>query len=417
MAGTYARLPLAAGALAAVLSGHALHAQQPGAAAGARAEARAGVHAVVLVTHASPMLAGEAKTEAYLTQPTLTAELWLLRRSVQGVASVSLEPLTLKRGELGAGSYGEGYVDRRHPHTYAHELMLAGIGAAGPVTASLAAGRGFVPFGSDDPMMRPFVKFPVNHHLGQILERLVAAVGARAGPVMVEAALFSGAEPFEPTDWGSLDRFGDSWAVRATGVPLPGTELQVSLARVDSPEMPRGEGWDQRKWSASARWQRPLGAGSLYALAEWKRTTVVDDGNDIFSIGSILAEAELERAGWRPALRFERTHRPEEERSFDPFRSPWPHADARVLGITRWTILGMRVQRDAAAGPLRLAPFVEASYARVSETAGGPFDPGVFYGGRGIWTVNLGVRAGAGTHRPRMGRYGVAAVPATDHTH
>jgi hypothetical protein len=377
---------------------------------------RGGVHAVVLATHASPILAGAARTEAYLTQPTLTAELSLFGHALQALASVSLEPLTLARGELGAGAYGEGYIDRRHPHTYAHELMLAGMRAIGPIAASLALGRGFVPFGSDDPMMRPFVKFPVNHHLGQILERLVATTGVRAGPVIVEAALFSGAEPFQPTDLGSLRRFADSWAVRTTGLPLTGIELQASFARVVSPEMPRGEGWDQRKWSASARSQRPLGAGTLYALAEWKRTTVVDDGRDIFSIGSILAEAELERGGWRPALRLERTHRPEEERSFDPFRSPWPHADARVLGITRWTIAGLRVQRDAVVGALQLAPFLEASYAHVSETAGGPFDPAVFYGGRSLWTFNLGVRAGAGSHRSRMGRYGVAAA-AADHAH
>lgn len=403
-------------ALTAVLAWHAPgRAQQPVAP---RVEVRGGVHAVVLATHASPILAGASKTEAYVTQPMLTGELSLFERAVQALASISLEPLTLERGELGAGAYGEGYVDRRHPHTYPHELMLSGMGSPGPVTASLSLGRGFVPFGSDDPMMRPFVKFPVNHHLGQILERWVAMTGMRAGPVMVEVALFSGAEPFSTTDWGSLDRFGDSWAIRATGVPATGIELQASFAQVESPEMPRGAGLDQRKWSASARSERRFGPGSLYALAEWKRTTVVDEGRDVFSFGSILAEAELERGGWRPALRVERTERPEEERSFDPFRSPWPHADETVLGITRWTIIGARLQRDVAMKQVRLGPFVEASYAHVAETAGGPFDPGVFYGSNSIWTLNLGLRVGAGSHRARMGRYGVAAAAASAaHTH
>jgi hypothetical protein len=389
-----------------------------------RTEVRAGVHAAVLATHASPMLAGAARTEAYVTQPTLMGELSLFAGALQALASVSLEPVTLDRGELGAGSYGEGYVDRRHPHTYPHEVMLTGtlslpgLRTAGPVATSLALGRGYVPFGSDDPMTRPFVKFPVNHHLAQILERWVATLGTRAGPLVLEAALFSGTEPLKPTDWGALDRFGDSWAVRATALPATGIELQASFARVESPEMPRGGGWDQRKWSASARSHQSFGRGTLYALAEWKRTTVVDDGRDLFSFGSVLAEAELERGGWRPALRIERTERPEKERTFDPFRSPWPHADAHVLGITRWTIVGVRLQRDVALDVLRLAPFLEASHARVIETAGGPFDPQVFYGGRSIWTVNAGVRLGAGAHRPRMGRYGVAAAAATaDHAH
>jgi hypothetical protein len=68
------------------------------------------------------------------------------------------------------------------------------------------------------------------------------------------------------------------------------------------------------------------------------------------------------------------------------------------------------MQRDAAVRELRLAPFIETSYAHVAETAGGPFDPGVFYGSRNIWTFNLGVRVGAGSHRARMGRYGVASA-------
>ena len=295
-------------------------------------------------------------------------------------------------------------------------VALAAATQHGLLLARVAFGRGFVPFGSDDPMLRPFVKFPVNHHLGQILERWIAVAGARAGPVMLEAALFSGAEPFSTTDWGAPDRLGDSWAVRATALPGNGVEFQASFAAVASPEMPRGAGWDQRKWSASARSLRPLRSGTLYALAEWKRTTVLDDGRDIFSFGSILAEAEFEHGAWRPALRFERTHRPEEERSFDPFRSPWPHADARVLGITRWTIVGVRLQRAVPARSLRLGPFVEASYARVAETAGGPFDPGLFYGGHGRWTLDIGVRAAAGAHRARIRRYGVAATAAT-HSH
>ena len=36
------------------------------------------------------------------------------------------------------------------------------------VHASLSAGKGFAPFGTDDPMSRPIFRYPVNHHLAQI---------------------------------------------------------------------------------------------------------------------------------------------------------------------------------------------------------------------------------------------------------
>ena len=89
----------------------------------------------------------------------------------------NLEGWTLDRGELNAGVWGEGYVDRRHPHTFLHELILSATTSLAGFDASLSAGRGFAPFGTDDPMVRPFVKYPANHHLAQILERWVA-IGA-----------------------------------------------------------------------------------------------------------------------------------------------------------------------------------------------------------------------------------------------
>src|SRR5688572_28895336 len=101
----------------------------------------------------------------------------------------------MARGELSTGAFGEGYVDRRHPHTYLHELIVTGSGSAGPVAFSVSGGRGFAPFGTDDPMMRPFEKYPINHHLAQILERALLMGALRLGPAMVEAATFGGDEP------------------------------------------------------------------------------------------------------------------------------------------------------------------------------------------------------------------------------
>ena len=50
-------------------------------------------------------------------------------------------------------------------------------------------------------MVRPFLRYPVNHHLAQILERAVAIAAVRAGPVLAEAGLFNGDEPERPGQW------------------------------------------------------------------------------------------------------------------------------------------------------------------------------------------------------------------------
>lgn len=376
-----------------------------------------GAHAVPLLTRVSPILAGSSRTEVYLTQPTLLAGVSALSGALRVNAAVSLEGLTLERGELGAGSDGEGYADRRHPHTYLHELVLAGQHAAAGSTVSLAAGRGFAPFGTDDPMMRPFVKFPMNHHLAQVLERLILVGGARAGPLLLEAGLFNGNEPLDARDVGPLERFGDSWSARLTLFPLADVELQASGAWIVSPEFRAGGGRDQRKWSASARYEAVHATGKSYALLEWNQTTEVDRGADVFAFGSLLVEGEIDINGWRPAIRIERAERPEEERLSNPFRTPWPHAGGAVLGITRWTNVSVRMERTVRAGALAVAPFVEGSLSAVSLAAAGVFDPREFYGSDRIWTMSVGARLRGGWHPPRMGRYGVAAAAAWEREH
>src|SRR5207244_11489139 len=137
-------------------------------------------------------------------------------------------------------------------------------GVAHPVRVSVSAGKGFVPFGSEDPMNRPALAFPVNHHWSQILERAVTMLGLRAGPVTVEAALFNGDEPERPGQWPRLSgRFGDSWSGRATLTFGPALELAGSYAKVKSPENRPGAATDQLKWHASARLDRPLSSGRL----------------------------------------------------------------------------------------------------------------------------------------------------------
>src|SRR5829696_6153673 len=82
-----------------------------------------GAHAVGLTTHATPAMHGRNLTEAYLTQPAVMVDASL--GSLQFAGMLNFEGLTLRRGELNAGVWGEGYVDRRHPHTYLHEAILS----------------------------------------------------------------------------------------------------------------------------------------------------------------------------------------------------------------------------------------------------------------------------------------------------
>ena len=334
---------------------------------------------------------------------------------------LNLEGATLAQGELAPGNWGEGFVDRRHPHTYLHELMLGAADLLGVHDAaarlSVSVGKGFAPFGTDDPMVRPFLRFPVNHHLAQILERAVAIAAARLGPLTVEAGLFNGDEPERPGQWPRIGgRFGDSWSARLTGEPRPGASVEASHARVHSPEHRPGAGTDQDKWSLAARWDRPLGKHPTYALVEWARTS---EAGGFFVFHGFLAEGAWRTGPHRLQYRFERTERPEEER-VARFRSLRPHLENSILGTTRWTVhtLGYEVAVVRRTG-LEIHPLVEVAYAGITTVGGGLVDVRGLYGKDHVWSMSLGVRIAGGMPMHRMGRYGAAgeAEEAMMHFH
>ena len=378
-----------------------------------------GGRVIPIVTRADPAVDGGARTEAYLTQPVIMIHGFPAGERISFSGMLNLEGLTLLRGELNAGIWGEGYVDRRHPHTYLHELTATGwaIGAPGSDRAlSVSAGRGFAPFGTDDPMSRNLTKFPANHHLAQVLERYVVSSSVRVGPGIVEAGLFNGNEPSGVEDLSGWDRIGDSWSARITVLPRAGAEVQASFASVASPEFPAGSGIDHRKWSASARLER-AGTGGGYALVEWARTDERFGAQRGNRFQSVLAEGSMLLRGLEIAGRLERTTRPEEERLADPFRTRRPPADVHLLGITRWNIASARlglagVRRSA----LKASPFLEISRASVGSTLRGQvFRPSRFYGASRIWTVSLGARLEAGAPHRRMGRYGASRGETPGH--
>lgn len=366
--------------------------------------------AIPLFTRASPSAGGVTHSQVALTQ-ALAMGRWSMFGGHLGLdVALNAEGLTMPDGELNTGAFGEGFVDRRHPHTYVHEVMLGGRGAVGPVELSLTGGRGFAPFGTDDPMMRPLVKYPINHHLAQILERAAIIGAARYRSLIVEGATFGGDEPVTASSAPRADRFGDSWSVRSTLLPVQGLELQASYARVASPEEPNGQGLDQRKQSVSARAASP--DGGRYLLAEWARTVEHDHNRraDAFSLESALAEGSMRVAGATIALRFEQTDRPEEDRLADPFRTPQPHHDLNINGITRWRTVTLQLAAPSVTrGVLSGFTFIEvARLSAHARQAMSFFTPERLYGTTRFWMATVGVRLLAGSPHSRMGRYGVA---------
>ena len=299
-----------------------------------------GAQAIGVVTRESPAIHGRDLTEGYLTQPLVMAMASLWNDAVQLRGTLDLEGVTMKRGELNAGILGEGYIDRRHPHTYLHELVVSAQRRAGDNGASLTLGKGFAPFGTDDPMARPFEKYPINHHLAQILERAVVIGALRTRRVILEAGLFNGDEPEGPGDVPNRERYWDSWSGRVTLIPFHQGELQASYARVRSPESPRGGGEDQHKQSASIRLEDAQRSG--YGLLEWARTSDYVGSTRTFSFTSVLAETSARYGAASGALRFERTERPDEPRLTNEFKTPLPANDLSITGRSRWTIITAR---------------------------------------------------------------------------
>ena len=152
--------------------------------------------AIPLLTTTNAVPGGATLTEGRLVQPVLMLEGAALGDHLQLHAMGDFEGWTIPHGQLATGAYGEGYYDRRHPHTYVHELMLTGADVLGPlgsrIVVSVSAGKGFAPFGTDDPMSRPPMLYPANHHLAQILERAVAVAAITAGKVTLEGGTFNG---------------------------------------------------------------------------------------------------------------------------------------------------------------------------------------------------------------------------------
>ena len=332
----------------------------------------------------------DGHSEWYLTQPAVMANLESRGSRVVLRTTLNFEGITQPDGELNYGAWGEGFIDKRHPHTLLHELMLSGNFFRGENSFSISLGKGFAPYGTDDPMSRPLVKYPTNHHLSQALERWTVNGIAQIGQWSLEAGVFGGAEPTGPYDFSNIDSFADSWSARLTrrfGAEQMGAwpwELSVSHAYIE--ETHHGVVASTRLYNAAARHEDMHGRIRMYGLLEASRS----DPEHGPSLYSLLGEGSLELGRHKPYARVEYATRPEYERE-SRFRY---HHDDEPSGRTRWLIVSAGYGFQALMGTASVRPYVEGQFHDVSDT------------GR-FWSISLGSRIFLGGEAMRMGTYGV----------
>jgi hypothetical protein len=371
------------------------------------------------------------RTRFYATQPVAMLNVespgsrWVFR------FTPNVEGLTIPDGETTFGGWGEGFIDSRHPHTLLHEMMLSyNVWNPGGASVSVSAGKGFAPYGTDDPMARPVLKYPTNHHLSQILERWTLNGVVLWRGWSAEAGIFGGAEPKDPYDLSNIRAFGDSWSARVarrfgTGFgPTAPWEVSASYGFVQ--EAPHhdhgghghghghangghgghGEKTVTRLANTAVRHAGSHGFGSVYALLEASRSW--PDGREGYY--SVLGETQLGIGRHQPYARVEIATRPEYAREGAPgtgefFR--YDHDDTPI-GATRWLIGSLGYGFQSTGYPFSARPFVEVNHHRVAHDRGpASLDPQRLFGTRNFWSVSAGFRLFLGGDPMRMGAYGV----------
>jgi hypothetical protein len=356
-------------------------------------------------------------TEFYANQPAIMFNISSPASGLVLRTTLNFEGVTLPDGELTFGAWGEGFIDRRHPHTLLHEAVLSfNMPDVAGGALSLFGGRGFAPYGTDDPMGRPAVKYPTNHHLSQVLERWLVGAAFERGRWSVEASVFAGNEPTEPYDFSNYEGFGNSWSARlihrlgGTGHMAP-WELSASFASVT--EQHHDGDHTTELVNAYVRHARSYGFGRLYTLLEASLGMPRDeDEEDLYSI---LGEAQLTRGPHQPYVRLEFATRPEYARDGLPGQDDffrYDH-DLRPFGATQWFIATGGYGFQATTLPFSIRPFVELNYHNVVNHRGN-LAAQELYGSNHIFTFSAGARLFLGGGPMRMGMYGIRD-PMTDH--
>jgi hypothetical protein len=201
-------------------------------------------------------------------------------------------PLLLASGETANGT--DRLVDRQHPHDLFMELSGSySIRLADKASAFLYAGLPGEPaFGPPAFMHRQSIgvspEAPISHHWldSTHITFGVVTAGVVAGRVKVEASRFNGREPDQhryDIETGPLD----SSSVRVSWNPTDTLSLQASWAHLEEPEQLE-PGVNQRRWSASASYTRPMPHGWWASTIAWGRKTIAGHDYDAAAVESSL---------------------------------------------------------------------------------------------------------------------------------
>jgi hypothetical protein len=206
-------------------------------------------------------------------------------------------PLLLASGETADGETR--LVDRQHPHDFVMELSASYSVKLGELSSVFAyAGLPGEPaFGPPAFMHRQSISVspeaPITHHWldSTHITFGVVTAGVVLDRFKIEASRFNGREPDEKRyniETGALD----SSSLRLSWNPTRELSLQGSWAHLEDPEQLE-PGIDQRRWSASAIYTRPLANGWWSSTLAWGRKTIEGEAQD-----AVALESSVKRDNW-----------------------------------------------------------------------------------------------------------------------
>ncbi len=225
--------------------------------------------------------------------------------TVQFKAMVSPDPLMGKRGYpllLASGETADGVeplIDRQHPHDFFMELSASISQAIGPKSSAfLYAGLPGEPaFGPPAFMHRQSIsaspEAPISHHWldSTHITFGVVTAGLVHDGFKIEASRFNGREP-DQHRWNIETAPLDSTSVRLSWNPTRTLALQGSWAHLEDPEQLE-PGVDQKRWSASGIYTKPMADGWWSTSLAWGRKTLEGESFDAFAL-----ESSLNWKGW-----------------------------------------------------------------------------------------------------------------------
>ena len=220
--------------------------------------------------------------------------------TVQFKAMVSPDPLMGKRGYpllLASGETADGetrLVDRQHPHDFFMELSASISQNIGPKSSLFfyAGLPGEPAFGPPAFMHRQSIsaspEAPISHHWldSTHITFGVLTAGLIHDDFKIEASRFNGREP-DQHRWNIETAPLDSTSVRLSWNPTPTLSLQGSWAHLEDPEQLE-PGVDQKRWSASGTFTRPMANGWWSTTLAWGRKSIEGESFDAVALESSL---------------------------------------------------------------------------------------------------------------------------------